>query len=159
MQQYYTISEIAKKMGLTTYTLRYYDKEGLLPFIDRSEAGIRKFKNEDLEWLAVINCLKETGMSVKEIRQFIKWCLDGEKTFKKRLNLFLEQKKKVKEQMEILNKHMEKIDYKIWYYETAISKGIEAAQKENKCCKDIKIGWVKDKKNKSNSKKMYNCMK
>jgi DNA-binding transcriptional MerR regulator len=147
MQQFYTISEIAQKMGLTAYTLRYYDKEGLLPFVERSEGGIRKFTDEDLEWLAVINCLKETGMSVKEIKQFIEWCLDGEKTFKKRLNLFLEQKKKVEEQMAVLNKHMEKINYKIWYYQTAISKGIETAQKESKCCKEIKIG-LKSKKNK-----------
>lgn len=120
----------------------------MLPFVDRSDAGIRRFKDEDFEWLAVINCLKETGMSVKEIKIFIEWCLEGEKTFKKRLNLFLEQKKKVKEQMEVLNKYMEKIDYKIWYYQTALSKGIEAANKGSKCRKDIKIGWIKDSKNK-----------
>ncbi len=149
----YTISEIAEKMGLTAHTLRYYDKEGLLPFIDRSDSGIRLFQEKDLEWLAVINCLKETGMPVKEIKNFIDLCMEGNKTFKKRLNLFLIQKKKVEDQITVLNKYMEKIDYKIWYYETALSKGIEAANKGSKCCKDIKVGWVKNCGNSKNKKK------
>lgn len=148
MSQHYTISQIAEKMGLTAHTLRYYDKEGLLPFVDRSDAGIRQFKEEDFEWLAIINCLKETGMHVKEIRQFIDWCMEGKKTFKKRLNMFIEQKKKINEQIDVLNKYMEKVNYKIWYYETAIKDGVEAANKGSKCVKDVKIGWVKSEKKK-----------
>lgn len=49
----YNISEVAKKMNITSSTLRYYDKEGLLPFIDRTESGIRKFKDTDFEWLSI----------------------------------------------------------------------------------------------------------
>ncbi len=75
---FYNISEVAKKMNVTSSTLRYYDKEGLLPFVDRTEGGIRKFKEDDFEWLSIIECLKNTGMSIKDIKAFIDWCMDGE---------------------------------------------------------------------------------
>jgi DNA-binding transcriptional MerR regulator len=120
---YCTIGQAAQKFGLTAHTLRYYDKEGLLPFVDRSEAGVRRFKEEDFEWLAVIVCLKNTGMPVKQIKQFMEWCRQGDKTIEKRLNLFVEQKKRVKEQIAFLNKHLDKINYKIRYYKTAAKHG------------------------------------
>ena len=67
----YTIGEMAKKLGVPTSTLRYYDKEGLLPFVERSDGGIRVFKDTDYEWLFVIECLKKAGMPLKDIRIFI----------------------------------------------------------------------------------------
>ena len=71
----YTIGEVAKMYGIAPSALRYYDKEGLLPFIERTEGGARLFKEEDLEWLTTIECLKDTGMPIKMIKQFIDWCL------------------------------------------------------------------------------------
>ena len=59
---YYTVGEMAKRLGVAPSTLRYYDQEGLLPFVERSEGGIRVFKESDYEWLQVIGCLKKTGM-------------------------------------------------------------------------------------------------
>ena len=56
---FYTVGEIAKKLGIPASTLRYYDKEGLLPFVERSGSGIRMFKDSALEWLSVIECLKK----------------------------------------------------------------------------------------------------
>ena len=84
---FYTIGEMAKKMGVAPSTLRYYDKEGLLPFVERSGGGIRMFKGEDIEWLSIIECLKKTGMPIKEIKQFIDWCIEGDSTIDKRLEL------------------------------------------------------------------------
>ena len=83
---FYTIGEMAKKMGVAPSTLRYYDKEGLLPFVERSGGGIRMFKDEDIEWLSIIECLKKTGMPIKEIKQFIDWCIEGDSTIDKRLS-------------------------------------------------------------------------
>lgn len=60
---FYTVGEMAKHLGVAPSTLRYYDKEGLLPFVERSSGGIRMFKDADFEWLQVIECLKKTGMS------------------------------------------------------------------------------------------------
>lgn len=62
---FYTIGEMAKKMGVAPSTLRYYDKEGLLPFVERSGGGIRMFKGEDIEWLSIIECLKKDGYAHK----------------------------------------------------------------------------------------------
>ncbi len=119
----YTISQVAGKFGISAHTLRYYDKEGLLPFIERSASGIRQFTDKDIEGIVIINCLKETGMSIKDIKIFMDWCLQGDATIKQRYEMFLKQKKKALEQMEILQKHMEKIDFKIWYYGTALEAG------------------------------------
>ncbi|MBP2651393.1 MAG: MerR family transcriptional regulator [Firmicutes bacterium] len=129
----YTVSKVAERTGLTISTLRYYDKEGLLPFVDRTAGGARNFKESDFEWLAVITCLKQTGMPIKRIKQFIDWCLEGDATLERRLNVFVEHKKEVNAQIAALKEYMKKIDYKIWYYETAISAGTEAVHNGEKC--------------------------
>ena len=127
----YSIGEAAKKAGLSAYTLRYYDKEGLLPFVERTPSGFRIFKDSDLEWLAVISCLKSTGMSIKDIKKFINWCMEGDSTLEKRLNMFKKQKERVQDQMKELQGFMDEIDYKIWYYETALSAGTEAIHEKD----------------------------
>jgi DNA-binding transcriptional MerR regulator len=127
----YTISEAAEKSGISAYALRYYDKEGLLPFVERTYSGVRKFKESDLEWLAVITCLKDTGMPIKGIRNYIELCMEGDKTLEKRLNLFIEQKKIAKMHMEKLENHLNKIDYKIDYYMVAINAKTEKIHKKS----------------------------
>ncbi len=67
----YTVGEMARLLNVPASTLRYYDKEGLLPFVERSSGGIRMFKDSDYEWLQVIGCLKKAGMSIRDIRQYI----------------------------------------------------------------------------------------
>lgn len=134
----YTIAQAAEICGLTTHTLRYYDKEGLLPFVERSNAGIRKFKDADFEWLALISCLKSTSMPVKRIREFIDWCMQGDATFEQRLNVLVEQKKQVAAQLEMLHKCMEKIEHKIEYYQTALEAGAETVHKRKSCLEQAK---------------------
>lgn len=119
----YTVSEIAKLMGVPPSTIRYYDKEGLLPFIERSEGGIRLFKESDYQCLQIIECLKQTGMSLKEIKQFIYMVIQGDETIEGRLELFKKQREAVLKQLEELNKTLETIDFKCWYYETAQKAG------------------------------------
>ena len=82
---FYTVGEMAKKLNVAPSTLRYYDKEGLLPFVERSGGGIRMFKDSDFEWLSIIECLKKTGMPIKEIKHFIDWCIEGDSTIDQRL--------------------------------------------------------------------------
>lgn len=112
----YTIAEVARRCGLTAHTLRYYDKEGLLPFVDRNNNGVRVFKDSDFEWLATINCLKGSGVPVKKIKEFIDWCIEGDSTIEKRLGFLENHKKDVEKQMKILKEHMKLINYKIYYY-------------------------------------------
>lgn len=119
----YSIGQVAKKMGLTAHTLRYYEKEGLLPFVKKSSSGLRVFSDNDLGWLTMIECLKETGMPLKGIKQYIDWFIEGDGTLKQRLEMFRTQKQKIEEQIKLFNKHLEKIDYKIRLYEEAVKKG------------------------------------
>lgn len=132
-KKYYTIAQMAEICNLTAHTIRYYDKEGLLPFIERTPSGIRHFKDEDIEAFAIINCLKETGLGIKEIKTFMDWCKQGDETIEERLNLFLEQKKKVEAQMKELKKHLKKIDFKIQYYQTAKEAGTLAVHEKLNC--------------------------
>jgi DNA-binding transcriptional MerR regulator len=119
----YTISEAAKKLKLTASTLRFYDKEGLLPFVDRSSNGIRMFKDADFEWLRLIECLKATDMPIKEIKTFIDWYLEGDSTLQQRCEMFHERKRIVEAQIEELQKTLDMINYKCWYYDTAFAAG------------------------------------
>ncbi|MPM85885.1 putative HTH-type transcriptional regulator [bioreactor metagenome] len=120
---YYTISEIAKKIDLSPHTLRFYAKEGLTPFVERSQSGIRMFKEEDLEALFLIEYLKKSGMKLKEIKEFMEWCTEGDETIDQRLNMFKEQEQKVMEKINELHTALDLIKYKCWYYETAQAAG------------------------------------
>jgi len=118
-----TISEAAEKVNLTAHTIRYYDKEGLLPFVERTDSGIRYFTDNDLEGLEIINCLKATGMPIKEIKAFMDWCIEGDSTLKERYEMFLERKEAVEAQILELQKALDRINYKCWYYKTALDAG------------------------------------
>lgn len=119
----YTIGEMAKKLNIAPSTLRYYDKEGLMPFVERSGGGIRMFKDTDFEWLSIIECLKKTGMPIKEIKTFIDWCIEGDATISKRKELVEKQRQIVCEQIRQLEETLAVLDYKKWYYETAEKAG------------------------------------
>ncbi|KGK87797.1 MerR family transcriptional regulator [Desulfosporosinus sp. HMP52] len=114
----YTISQVAEKFDLTAHTIRYYDKEGLLPFVDRSKSGIREFSDSDLEWLKLICCLKNTGMPIKQIKQYIEWCLQGDETLEIRRQLFLDHRKEVLKHMADLRENLKLIDFKLKMYDT-----------------------------------------
>lgn len=122
----YTVGEMAKKLKVAPSTLRYYDKEGLLPFVERSSGGIRMFKDEDLEWLLIIDCLKKAGMSIKDIKTFMEWARRGDVTIDQRLQMLLDQRKIVKERLARLQDTLDILNYKCWYYETAKTAGTTA---------------------------------
>ncbi len=119
----YTIGEMAKRLGVPASTLRYYDKEGLLPFVGRSSGGVRIFKESDYEWLQVIECLKRTGMPLKDIRAFVCMAMQGDETIDERLALIVKQLDDVKAQIAILNETLDALEFKKWYYETAKAAG------------------------------------
>lgn len=119
----YTVGEMAKKLDVPASTLRYYDKEGLLPFVERSSGGIRMFQESDFEWLQVIGCMKKAGMSIRDIRQYIELALRGDDTIDTRLKMFTHQRDVLLAQMEEMRHTLETVEYKCWYYETAKAAG------------------------------------
>ncbi len=119
----YTVGEIAKQMDIAPSTLRYYDKEGLLPFLERSSGGIRMFKDEDLGWLEIIECLKKTGMPIKEIKHFIDCGMAGDETINERLSIIQSQKNVVIAKMKEMQEMLDMLDFKDWYYTKAKEAG------------------------------------
>ncbi|MDD3222363.1 MAG: MerR family transcriptional regulator [Clostridia bacterium] len=132
----YTIGEMAKKLEVAPSTLRYYEKEGLLPFVERSNGGIRMFGDRGYELMSLIGCLKESGMSIKDIKIFIKWMEEGDSTIDQRLALFERQRQATLKQMEQLQETLDTLNYKCWYYETAKKAGTCAVH-ENMTSDDI----------------------
>ena len=120
----YTIGQVSEMFGLPVSTLRYYDKEGLFPGM-RRESGIRKFDETAIEALRIIECLKKSGLEIKEIKQFMAWCAEGSETYTLRRDLFLKRKKAVEEEIERMERTLALINYKCWYYEEAIKDGNE----------------------------------
>ena len=125
----YTIGQVSEMFHLPVSTLRYYDKEGLFPSMERV-SGIRKFSDNEIETLHVIECLKKTGMEIKDIKQFMDWCAAGPSTYPNRRELFENRKKALEEQLRELEKNMAMIQFKCWYYDQAIADGNEEHLKE-----------------------------
>lgn len=121
---------MARLLGVPASTLRYYDKEGLLPFVERSSGGIRMFKESDIEWLRGIGCMKKAGMSIKDIKLYIELAMKGNDTIDARLDMFRKQREVLKMQLEELKHTLNVVEYKCWFYETAKELGsVEAVQR------------------------------
>ena len=120
----YTIGQVSQMFNIPISTLRYYDKEGFFPNLKRS-SGIRRFGEQDIEALKVIECLKESGLELKDVKQFIKWATKGSSTYKSRKELFEKRKIAVEQEIEKLQKTLNILEYKCWYYDKAIKDGTE----------------------------------
>lgn len=121
----YTIQEVSKITGLSQATLRYYDNEGLFPHLERKESNYRMFTDLELETLRIIECFKKAGLSIKQIRHYMKLIQEGDSTLKERLDIMENQKKALLNQLEEINKSLECVDFKINYYKKAITDGTE----------------------------------
>ncbi|KLI74576.1 MULTISPECIES: MerR family transcriptional regulator [Lacticaseibacillus] len=121
----YTIGEVAAITHLSIPTIRYYDKEGLIPDLQKDQAGVRCFTAQNLSALEMINCLKTAGMSIKDIRTFMQWNLEGDATLIKRLNFFNQLHTAVENQMQQLEQTLNTIEYKQHYYRQAVADGTE----------------------------------
>ena len=120
----YTIGQVADMFGLPVSTLRYYDKQGLFPELERT-SGIRRFGDTELEALRVIECLKKAGMEIQDIRLFMEWCAEGPSTYPKRKAMFEERKAHMESEIANMNRALDMLKFKCWYYEQAIQDGNE----------------------------------
>ena len=120
----YTIGQVSEMFGLPISTLRYYDKEGFFPNLER-KGNIRHFSENELEAIRVIECLKRSGLEIKGIKQFFEWVTEGSSSYTKRKELFEHRKAAVKEEIKQLEKTLAMLEFKCWYYDTAIKDGNE----------------------------------
>jgi DNA-binding transcriptional MerR regulator len=114
----YSINEIAKVCDLSVYTIRFYDKEGLLPFVTRSKTGNRQFSESDLEMIRLICCLKNSGMPVKDIRRYIDLFMAGDATAPCRKQMMIDHRKSILDQIGNLKKQLSIIELKIAFYDS-----------------------------------------
>lgn len=120
----FTIGQVSEMFQIPISTLRYYDKEGLFPNMER-KSGIRLFGEAELETLRVIDCLKRSGLEIKDIKQFIQWCCEGSETYMQRKELFENRRRVVEQQIAQLQKTLAMIHFKCWYYAQAMADGGE----------------------------------
>lgn len=119
----YSIGEISEMLGISISTLRYYDKQGLLPLVERTNGNIRVFSEFDVNWLNMIDCLKNTGLQLKDIKAYFEWCTEGDSTIDRRYDMFLERKAETERQIAVLQKSLDLINYKCEYYRKAKEAG------------------------------------
>ncbi|RII33647.1 MerR family transcriptional regulator [Clostridium chromiireducens] len=118
----YSIKEVAEKFNISSYTLRYYEREGLIPSVLRNDSGRRVYTDIDLGWLQLVCCMRATGMSISYIKNYVNLCTDGIDTLPERRNIMIEQKEILKEEIRKYTELLELVDMKLDYYDEKISK-------------------------------------
>ena len=121
---FYTIGQISKQTGIPISTLRYYDREGMFPSMERSSGGIRVFSDHEIGVLRIIECLKKSGLPIKEIKEFLAWREEGDASLQKRRNLFYKRREEVQRQLHDLQDTLHTLAYKCWYYDAALERDI-----------------------------------
>ena len=139
----YSIQDISKKTGLTISTLRYYDKEGLFPNLERKESNYRVFTELELETLKIIACFKKAVLSISEIRKYMELIKKGDVTLKERLDIMVHQKEALEKQKKEIEESIACVEWKISYYEQALQDGTEKYVHE----KFLKEKWLNEKSN------------
>lgn len=123
MGRHYTIGEAAEELGMPASTIRFYDKNGLIPNMSRTGGGVRLFDEDDLEWLRFVERLKTSGMPIKEIRAYIELYMAGDSTIEERRRIVYERKAAIEKQLEDLKLALDFISYKCWFYDIASESG------------------------------------
>lgn len=117
----YKINQVSKITGISSHTIRYYEKEGIIPPIKRDNTGIRLFNEENLFWLDLVTCLKKTQMPVNDIKRIVELSQKGDITIPERKEILEEHKRNIEQQIKDLQKSKEKINQKIAFYNGADS--------------------------------------
>ncbi len=122
----YTIKQVSEITGLSVSTLRYYDKEGLLPGLKRRQSGYREFTDEDLETIKIINCFKLSGLKIKDMTYFMQLTRQGDSTLQERYDIYCRQVKQIEEKLSDMQKALEIAKGKCKYFKEALQDGTEA---------------------------------
>jgi len=123
----FTIKQVSDMTGFPPSTLRYYEKEKILPTVNRNANGIRSYTYDDIGWIYLINCLKNTNMPISDIKNFVALCEKGDSTLNERLTIVLNHQEEIKSQIAELQTYQKHIDFKIDYYKKACEAGSEDA--------------------------------
>lgn len=114
--KYCSISEASDKFNIPESTLRYYEKKGLLPLIERDKAGRRLFSEDQMALLETVICLKHTHMPISDIKQYMDWIVEGDNTTQLRLEMMKNHKQAVLAEISLMTESLKGIDVKITRY-------------------------------------------
>ena len=117
----YLIKDASKKLNISIYTLRYYDKEGLTPFVKKDENGVRKYTEEDLEWIRLLTNLRDIDMPISNIKEYIQLYLQGDKTIDERRDLMCRYTEYIKKKIENTINNLEMAIRKLKQYDSAVA--------------------------------------
>ncbi len=118
-----TIKEVSEKYNVPPATLRYYEKEGLIPHVSRSSGGIRDYGDSDLRWLELVICMRRAGLDIEAVREYRRLYEEGDETIKDRIMLLKKECEKLKERLADTASMLSRLDYKISKYEEALATG------------------------------------
>ena len=119
----YTAGEAAKKIGLSKEGLRYYEKEGLLPSIKRNNSGHRTYTDEDIEWIYLIRCLRDTDMPINRIKKYVELLKEGGETIPKRREILAIHKQFLEEKIRTYQNLLMLMNKKLEFYDSALTSG------------------------------------
>ncbi len=117
-----TIAEVSKKFDLSQDTLRYYERIGLIPSVNRNKSGIRDYTEEDCKWVEFIKCMRNAGLPIEVLIEYVTLFQQGEATLVARKELLTEQRNQLIARMEDMQKTLERLNYKIESYEQTVGK-------------------------------------
>jgi MerR family transcriptional regulator, aldehyde-responsive regulator len=121
----FTIKEVSERLGYPASTIRYYEKEGLLPNIQRDKSGNRLFNQEDLNWIRLMTCFRATGMKIADLRNIVNLALQGDSTIEQRQEILNNHKKELIQRQKELNEAFKAVNYKLDKYNEIQNKEIE----------------------------------
>lgn len=127
----YTIGEVSEITGIPANTLRYYDRRGIMPYLKKNEHGDRIFEDIDLQWLWAVKCMKVSGFSIEEMREYVKLHVRGDESLEARRAMFEEKREETLAEIERLRRSLDALNYKCWYYDQAIGAGTERVHLED----------------------------
>jgi DNA-binding transcriptional MerR regulator len=117
-----TIAEVSEQFNISSDTLRYYEKIGLIPPVRRSRSGIRDYGETDINWVEFIKCMRGAGLPIEVLTEYVQLCMQGDQTIEARKKILQEQRKQLVLKMEELKKTVDKLNYKIEKYENTLLK-------------------------------------
>ena len=115
-----TIAEVCQRFELSHNTLRYYEKIGLIPTIQRKASGIRDYTEEDCKWIEFIKCMRSAGLTIEFLSEYVKLFKEGDSTLDKRRSLLIEQRNHLKERMFEMQVTLDRLDLKVERYDTLV---------------------------------------
>lgn len=121
-----TITEVSRKYGLSADTLRYYERVGLIPKVNRNKSGVRDYTQEDCNWVEFIKCMRAAGLPIEVLIDYVSMFQQGDSTIDTRKELLIDQRKVLAKKIEEMNKTLARLDYKIDLYE----KGLIMSEKD-----------------------------